>query len=163
MSTEDAEQETEPVNEQSEANADDEESETDTADEQSKTGADDESTEVAGGLDENIAGALTYLLGFITGIVFLFIEEENEFVRFHAAQSTVTFGVIFGINIVFMIINTVLAFIPVIGWIIAALFTLVQMLFGLATIALWLVLMFKAFQGDRWSLPVFGPFAERYV
>lgn len=50
-------------------------------------------SETSIGLEENIAGVLTYLLGFITGIIFLLIEKENKSVRFNAAQSIVVFGV----------------------------------------------------------------------
>jgi len=46
------------------------------------------------GLQENIAGLLCYVLGWVTGIIFLFIEKENKFVRFHAVQSIVVFGVL---------------------------------------------------------------------
>jgi len=60
------------------------------------------------GLDENVAGLLCYLLGFITGILFLVVEKKSRFVKFHAMQSTITFLSLF-------VISVVLGWIPIIG------------------------------------------------
>ena len=60
-------------------------------------------------LSPNVAGLLCYLAGWITGIVFLLIEQRNKFVRFHAAQSIIVFGAL-------NIINSLLSPIPVVGW-----------------------------------------------
>jgi uncharacterized membrane protein len=94
------------------------------------------------GLEENVAGFLCYLLGFITGIVFLIVEKKNHFVKFHAKQSTITFLGLF-------VISLIIGWIPVIG-------TLVLIL----TLILWLLLMIKALQGKRYALPVVGKLAE---
>ncbi len=101
------------------------------------------------GLDENIAGLLCYLLGWITGIIFFLIEKENSFVRFHAMQSIIIFG---GLFIVMMVIGVV----PIIGWLIA-------FLLGILSFFLWIFLMFKAFQNDKFKLPVVGDMAEKYI
>jgi len=94
------------------------------------------------GLDENVAGFLCYLLGFITGIVFLIVEKESRFVKFHAKQSTITF-------LGLLVISLLIGWIPVIGTLI--------LIFNLI---LWLVLMIKALQGKRYSLPIVGKMAE---
>ncbi len=94
------------------------------------------------GLDENVAGFLCYLLGFITGIVFLAVEKKSSFVRFHAMQSTITFLILF-------VILLIVGWIPVIG-------TLVWVL----TLILWIVLLIKAVQGKRYALPIIGKMAE---
>lgn len=160
MATEDADHDAELATEHPDSSVTDD-PETDVA-EPSVT--DDAESEVAGGLEENVAGALTYLLGFVTGLLFYFIEEENEFVRFHAMQSTLVFGGIFGLHIVLVILSTVLAAtIPFVGWLIALGISLLQTVIGLGTFVLWLVLMYKAYQGERWSLPVVGPMAENKV
>lgn len=99
------------------------------------------------GIDENIEALLSYVLGWVTGIVFLALERENKFVRFHAAQSLATFLPLF----VAMIILSV---IPFIGWILS-------ILISILTLLLWLFLMFKAFQGEKYKLPVVGDFAEK--
>ena len=99
------------------------------------------------GLNENVAGLLCYVLGWISGIVFILIEQENKFVRFHAIQSIVVFGAL-------TIASFILSWIPFIGvffgWLISVL--------GLI---LWIVLMVKAYQGSRYKLPWAGDFAER--
>jgi len=97
------------------------------------------------GLDENVAGFLCYLAVFITGIVFLVVEKQSSFVRFHAMQSTITFLGLF-------VIMGVMGFIPIINLLVVPLWIL-----GLI---LWLVLMVKALQGKRYALPVVGKMAE---
>jgi uncharacterized membrane protein len=90
------------------------------------------------GLDENVAGFFCYLLGFVTGIVFLLVEKKSSFVKFHARQSTITFLIIL-----------VLSWIPVIGF-----------LFWILGIILWLLLMIKALQGQKYKLPIVGEMAK---
>lgn len=101
------------------------------------------------GTDENITGLLCYVLGFITGILFLVLEKENKFVRFHAMQSLVTFLALF-------VITIVIGWIPVIGW-------LLSPLLGLLGLILWLLLMYKAYKGERYKLPFAGDFAEKQI
>jgi len=101
------------------------------------------------GLAENVAGLLCYVLGWISGIVFILIEPENKFVRFHAMQSIIVFGVL-------TIASLILGWIPFIGvffaWVISIL-----------SFILWIVLMVKAVQGTRFKLPWAGDFAEKRV
>ncbi len=106
-------------------------------------------TRTSSGMQQNVAGALCYLLGWVTGIIFLIAEKENKFVRFHAWQSIIVFGA-------YMVIAIILSFIPIIGWIIG-------MLLGIAIFILWLVLMFKAYQGKMIKLPVAGNIAENQI
>jgi uncharacterized membrane protein len=115
------------------------------------------------GLDENVAGALSYLFGFVTGLVFYFVEDDNEFVRFHAAQSMFTFGGIFALSILLGIIPLFLDFIPVVGWMIGLVFGLTSLLLGPVAFVLWLVLLIKAYKGEMFKLPVVGDMAENYV
>ncbi len=103
---------------------------------------DEEKQKSSTGLEENVAGFLCYLFGFITGIVFLVVEKESRFVNFHARQSTITFLVLFVIILLF-------GGIPVIGFFVF-IFSLI----------LWLVLMIKARQGKRYALPIVGKMAE---
>ncbi len=85
------------------------------------------------GLDQNLAGALAYLLGPITGILFLVLEKENRFVRFHAMQSTILGVGWIAVSIVLSLVSGALAFIPVVGWIVSILVS-----FGLGVIGfLW--------------------------
>jgi uncharacterized membrane protein len=96
------------------------------------------------GLDENVAGFLCYLLGFITGIVFLVVEKKSRFVKFHAMQSTITFLSLF-------VISLILGFIPIIALLVFPIWIL--------SLVLWLLLMIKALQGKRYSLPIVGKMA----
>ena len=102
------------------------------------------------GLEPNLAAALAYLAGFITGIVLLVVEKKNGYVRFHAMQSTVLFIVVLGLSI------AVSAF-PLVGPLLYAF-----ILFP-AVVILWLVMMFKAYNGERFKLPVIGDFAEKQL
>lgn len=104
-------------------------------------------------LEPNVAGLLCYLLTWITGLIFILIEKENKFVRFHAMQSIVTFGAIFAAYIVFM----GLGFIPVIG----LLFDILSWILLVLAFVLWIVLMIKAYQGERFKLPIAGDIAEK--
>ncbi len=106
-------------------------------------------TKTSTGLDENIAGALCYVLGFVTGIVFLLIEKEDKFVRFHAMQSVATFLSLF-------VIGLVVGFIPYIGWVIGLLILLIELI-------LWLLLIYKAYSGEMFKLPIVGDFAEKQI
>jgi len=99
------------------------------------------------GLDENVAGLLCYVLGWISGLVFFLIEKENKFVRFHALQSIIVFGVLF-------LAGFIIGWIPFIGWVIA-------WIIWVLAIVLWIVLMIKAYQGEKFKLPWAGNLAEK--
>jgi len=101
------------------------------------------------GLEPNVAGLLCYVLGWVTGIIFFILEKENKFVRFHAMQSIVVFGAI-------TVASIVLSFIPFIGWILGWLLSVLGLI-------LWIILMIKAYQGQRFKLPWAGNFAEKQI
>ncbi len=102
------------------------------------------------GLEENIEGALCYSLGLITGILFLLVERESQFVRFHAIQSTSVFLPLFLIQIFTFFSFTFASLIlsPIIVFLEAV---------------LWVFLMYKSFQGEMYKLPLFGNFSERLL
>jgi uncharacterized membrane protein len=103
-------------------------------------------TETSTGMEPKVGGLLCYLAGWITGIIFLLIEKDNKFVRFHAVQSTVTFG---AINVVWII----LWFIPIVGWIL-------NIFLWILAVVLWIVLMYKAYQEEEWKVPISGNIAR---
>ncbi len=118
-----------------------------------------------GGLSENAAAALSYVLGWLTGIIFYLIDKR-PYVRFHAAQSIVTFG---GLHI----IRIVLAMIFGVGWMFGGYhhhygyglggFGLGIMVLGivsLLTFVLWIVCIIKAASGSWFVLPISGPIAQ---
>jgi len=100
-------------------------------------------------LPPRVAGLLCYLGFWITGIIFLVIEQKNRWVRFHAAQSIVTFGALF-------VASMVLGWIPYIG-------DFFQAVLGILGVILWIVLMVKAYSGERYKLPWAGDVAEMIV
>ena len=100
------------------------------------------------GLDEPLEGLLCYAGLWVTGIVFLIIEPDNRFVRFHAIQSLVAFGII-------TIGWAILASIPVVGRFFVP-------IVGLGMFALWIAMMYRAYQGHTYKLPFAGNIAERY-
>lgn len=99
------------------------------------------------GLKKETAAALSYAIGPLTGILMLLLEKDS-FVRFHAMQSIVVFGVLI-----------------VLQWVLSAT-VILSVLVPLTTIVgfvLWLVLMYKASQGERFSVPVLGKYAEKFL
>jgi len=120
-------------------------------------------------LEENIAGVLCYILVWVTGIIFYFLEKENKTVRFHAMQSILTFlplsilGWIFGWigapsvgygGYMGYSIPTYNPGIPALIWLSWAIWAI--------TVILWLILMFKAYQGEKFKLPIVGDIAEKH-
>ena len=106
-------------------------------------------TKTSMGLDENIAGLFCYMVGWITGIIFLVLEKENQFVRFHALQSILTF-------LPLSVMALLLGWIPFVGWVLAG-------LVWILTFILWIVLMFKAYRGEKYKLPIAGDIAEKQI
>jgi uncharacterized membrane protein len=110
------------------------------------------------GLPENVAGALCYLLGPITGIVFFIIDRPRPFVRFHAVQSialTIAWVVLW---VALTILGLILNIVPILGTIIGVLIWFAVTLGGFG---LWLWLMFQAYQGNTWEIPGLGPHVRR--
>lgn len=112
------------------------------------------------GLAANVAGALSYLLGALTGVLFLVIDKERAFVRFHAMQSILFTVAWIAAWIVMTILGFILNVIPVIGWLIGA---LLWLFLAVAGFVLWLYLMYQAFQGNEWEIPVLGEQARRLM
>ena len=115
------------------------------------------------GLAPNVAGALAYVLGPITGVLFLVLEKENRFVRFHAAQSITTGLLLVAISITLVKAlrsKPEFAFVPVIGWIVGLLLALGL---GFGGFVLWVLLIWRASQGREWEVPFAGSLARRLV
>jgi len=104
------------------------------------------------GIKPNAAGLLCYLFGWVTGLVFFLIEKDNKFVRFHAMQSMVVFGGLTVFSIVFSMILSILR-------VYYELYFIFQLIW-LAALALWIVLMVKAYQGETFKLPVAGEIVD---
>ena len=100
------------------------------------------------GLDEKIAGMLAYILGWISGIVFLILEPNNKYVRFHAFQSIIVFGAL-------TVVGVVLGWIPVLG-------TIIYILISIGAFILWIILLVRASQGQKYQVRWAGPLAEKW-
>ena len=107
------------------------------------------------GLDPNIAAMLSYLLGWVTGLIFFLREDKDEYVRYHAMQSIIVFGAVTVIEVIFVLIPRLLL------WGAFGFFAL-KALVALFAFALWVVLMVKAYQGVCYKLPFAGKLAKKY-
>ena len=114
----------------------------------------------ASGMTDNMAGALCYLFGFITGILFMVLApyNQNRDVKFHAFQSIFLSIAWFVLWIALGILGFALRVIPILG---AILIVAIQFAIGLGGFILWLYLMFKTYNGEKVVLPVIGPIAEK--
>jgi len=119
-------------------------------------------------IEENMAGLLCYLVVWVTGIIFYFMEKKNKTVRFHALQSILTF-------LPLSVIGWLVGWIGMpklgygygyYGWSydpgIPALVYLSWVIWAI-TVILWLVLMIKAYQGEKFKLPIVGDIAEKHA
>jgi uncharacterized membrane protein len=115
-------------------------------------------------LEENVASALSYLLFWLTGIIFYFVEKENKTVRFHALQSILTF-------IPLWIIAWIIGWLgaprivysgpyPTWDYGFVGLVYLSWIIWAI-TVILWIILMLKAYQGEKFKLPIIGDIAEK--
>jgi uncharacterized membrane protein len=104
-------------------------------------------TNSATGLGKTTEAALSYVLGPVTGVIFLVLSKD-KFVRFHAMQSIV-------FSVAGFILNMILGFTIVLA--------LVLPILWIAEFVLWLVLIYKAWQGEMYELPVLGKFAKQFL
>ena len=108
----------------------------------------------ASGLTENVAGLLCYAFGWVTGIIFLLIDKR-PFVRFHAAQSIVTFGALTVLWIAMGMFVGGTLFLGGLG-----LFLLIFYVVRIAGLVLWILLMVKAYQNEKFRLPIVAGIAD---
>ena len=99
------------------------------------------------GLKKETSGALCYVLGPITGVLFLIIEND-PFVRFHAIQSIVVFVGMFAIQAMLGLTIILAVLVPLVG---------------IISFVLWLMLIYKAWQGEEWEVPFLGKFARQIL
>lgn len=112
------------------------------------------------GMAPHVAAALSYVFGWITGLIFFLSEKQNKFVRFHAMQSLVMSGAYF---ILYMVLGMML-FPMIMGSSLAMLGTLMMVLnlVGLAVLILWIVCIVQAATGKWFKLPLIGDLAAKW-
>ena len=111
------------------------------------------------GLAPNVGGALAYVT-LIPPILFLVMEPYNKdkFIRFHSFQSLFFHAAVFVAWIGVVILTFIIGLIPVIGWIIDI---LLYLALGVGLFILWIFCIYKAYQNERWELPVIGKLAAQ--
>lgn len=97
------------------------------------------------GLKKETAAALSYVLGPVTGVIFLLLEKD-PYVKFHAMQSVVVFVSLVVLQWILGLTLILLPLVPLVGIII---------------FILWLVLIYKAWQGEKWEVPILGKYAKQ--
>ena len=126
-----------------------------------------QTTKSSTGLDENVAALLSYIFGWVSGLIFFLIEKDSRLVRFHAMQSILlnVVALVFGVGL--WIVWGVLAII--VSQISGAVASLVSILLGLVIFAFYIALLIavilclvKAYQKQYYKLPVIGNFAEKF-
>ena len=110
------------------------------------------------GIDENVAGLLCYVFGWVSGLIFLLIDKR-PFVRFHGAQSIAFNICIIPVWFALWIVWLIIAHIPIIGLLALAIFPI----FGLVVFASWIFLMYKAYSNEKFKLPIIGDIVEKMV
>jgi len=114
------------------------------------------------GMSANVAGLLCYVAGWITGIVFVVLEKKSIFVKFHAWQSIMTFGVL---TVAHLILSTILraiavaTFLPGLAIFAGVLGTIIWVLM----VILWIILVIQAGTGKMWKVPWAGDWAEKQI
>jgi len=108
-------------------------------------------------MEPKTAAGLSYVLGWITGIIFFLMEKQNRFVRFHAMQSILFFG---GLSVLSIVLQVVTGLnIPFLSFLTFC----VNGLLGIVGLVGWIVLLINGFQGKYFKLPIIGDYAEKYA
>ena len=114
------------------------------------------------GLNARTEALLSYLFGWVSGLVFFVIERKNKYVRFHAIQSFLYFGSLAIVLGILKLVGGILGSILVIGFVLGFIFNIAVFLVGFVVFVSWVYLMFQAYRGKKTKIPFFGDFAERF-
>jgi len=119
------------------------------------------------GLDENVAALLSYVFGWISGLIFFLIEKDSRLVRFHAMQSLL-FNILVGVLffVLWIVQFVLLMIVSQISGTLSTLFGLVLVLvwvvLGIGVVVGWVMCLIKAYQKQYFKLPIIGNFAEKF-
>jgi len=114
------------------------------------------------GMSANVAGLLCYVAGWITGIIFIVLEKKSIFVKFHAWQSIMTFGILTAAHLILYTILRAIAFatfLPGLAIFAGVLGTIIWILM----VILWIILVIQAGTGKMWKVPLAGDWAEKQI
>ena len=111
------------------------------------------------GLNGRTEALLSYLLGWLSGLIFFVVERKNRFVRFHAAQSFIFFGVV---SVLYIVIR-LLSIIPLLGFLLSPVLGCAILILLIPAALIWLLLMIQAYRGVTVRLPIVSGYAESLV
>jgi uncharacterized membrane protein len=111
------------------------------------------------GLNGRTEALLSYLLGWLSGLIFFVVERKNRFVRFHAAQSFIFFG---GVSVLYIVIR-LLSIIPLLGFLLSPVLGCAILILLIPAALIWLLLMIQAYRGVTVRLPIVSGYAESLV
>ncbi len=119
------------------------------------------------GLDENVAALLSYVMTWVTGLIFFLMEKESRLVRFHAMQAILLGGAAIVIGIALWVVWVILLIVvtqvsDVLTMLLNLVFFLLMIAFYVGLLIAWILCMVKAYQNQYFKLPVFGNFAEKF-
>ena len=106
--------------------------------------------------NRNLVAALSYLLGFVTGIVILLVEKDDKFIRFHAMQSTIATGSLFLLNIAVGLILKPLGILDVLAG-------MLNILFWFLILLVIIISFVRTYQGKLFKWPIVGAFSEKQI
>ena len=115
------------------------------------------------GFAPNIAATICAALPLLGGIIFLVLEKKNAFVRFWAMQSVFFGGVCFALSILLQIVSFILAYIPILGWILLFVLGIASIVFWLGCVVVWVITIVKAFSNVEWEIPYLGKLARKQL
>ena len=111
------------------------------------------------GLNGRTEALLSYVLGWFSGLIFFVIERKNRFVRFHAAQSFIFFGIV---SVVYIVIR-LLSIIPVLGFLLSPVLGCATLILLIPAALIWVLLMIQAYRGVNFRLPIISGYADSLV
>ena len=119
------------------------------------------------GLDENVAALLSYIFGWVSGLIFFLMEKDSRLVRFHAMQSILLnvswIVLVIALYIAWAVVVIILAMVSdVLASIVGIVFGLLIFVFFIAVLAAWVMCLIKAYGKQYFKLPVLGNFAEKF-
>lgn len=102
---------------------------------------------------------MSYVLGWFSGLIFFVIERKNRFVRFHAAQSFIFFGIV---SVVYIVIR-LLSIIPVLGFLLNPVLGCATLILLIPAALIWVLLMIQAYRGVNFRLPIISGYADSLI
>ncbi len=115
------------------------------------------------GLPRNVAAAIATFFPLLGGVLFLILEKKDSFVRFYAMQSVFLGGLLLAVSLTVGLAELIFRQVPIIGWLVALGFVVVNLLFSLAWLVVWVITIVKALSSTEWEVPYLGAMARKQL